>query len=224
MVHTILSCRAPRQHEAHPVCIVACFFAFSVILSTVAVIEKYISSLQDSIKSKDAEIKKLKGDKDNDEEEDDDDAAMKQEEEEEEEEEDVNDEPEFPPLYDASTGAEDFEKAGDLKQAAADLQADGDWQGALEKYNAAVMVAPPSALLYANRAKALLKLGRPRAAERDCDLALAENPDSAKVRSTMRCSAFFVAFVVLFLFILQEPTHILNTFTTIHLLFYSNLS
>jgi suppressor of tumorigenicity protein 13 len=50
----------------------------------------------------------------------------------------------------------------------------------LDKYTAAVLSAPPSALLYANRANALLKLQRPLAAERDCDLALAENPDSAK--------------------------------------------
>lgn len=103
-----------------------------------------------------------------------------------------NDEPEFPPLYDASTAAEDYDKAGDCKQQAADFQAAGDWEAALTKYNEAVLAAPPSALLYANRANALLKLGRPRAAERDCDLALAENPDSAKVN--------MIAFECLFCF------------------------
>jgi suppressor of tumorigenicity protein 13 len=51
---------------------------------------------------------------------------------------------------------------------------------ALDKYTAAILAAPPSALLYANRANVLLKLQRPLAAEHDCDLALAENPDSAK--------------------------------------------
>lgn len=55
---------------------------------------------------------------------------------------------------------------------------------ALDKYTAAVLAAPPSALLYANRANVLLKLERPLAAERDCDLALKENPDSAKALRT----------------------------------------
>lgn len=86
-------------------------------------------------------------------------------------------EPPFPPLYESG---EDFEKAGDLKQEAAELFSNGDYEAALEKYTAAVLAAPPSALLYANRANALLKLGRPLAAQRDCDCALAENPDSAK--------------------------------------------
>jgi suppressor of tumorigenicity protein 13 len=93
------------------------------------------------------------------------------------EEEDTSGEPAFPPLYESG---EDFDKAGDLKQEAADLSSSGNWEGALEKYTAAVLAAPPSALLYANRANTLLKLGRPRAAERDCNEALKENPDSAK--------------------------------------------
>jgi suppressor of tumorigenicity protein 13 len=86
-------------------------------------------------------------------------------------------EPPFPPVYESG---EDFDKAGDLKMEAADLVGDGNYDAALEKYTAAVLAAPPSALLYANRANALLKLGRPKAAERDCDYALKENPDSAK--------------------------------------------
>lgn len=95
-----------------------------------------------------------------------------------------SDEPPFPPMYEQG-GVEDFDKARDYKQEAADLKANGDWEGALEKYTLAVSAAPPSALLYANRAMALLKLGRPRAAERDCDAALKENPDSAKVRNRL---------------------------------------
>jgi len=90
---------------------------------------------------------------------------------------DEDGEPEFPPVYESG---EDFDKAGDAKQQAADYKATGDWEKALEKYTEAVLAAPPSALLYANRATALLKLGRNRAAERDCNLALKENPDSAK--------------------------------------------
>ena len=69
----------------------------------------------------------------------------------------TGDEPPFPPLYESG---EDYDKAGDAKQAAADLKASGDWDKALEKYTEAVLAAPPSALLYANRANALLKLSR----------------------------------------------------------------
>lgn len=96
---------------------------------------------------------------------------------EDEEVEEKSTEPPFPPLYESG---EDFDKAGDLKQEAAESSSNGDWEGALEKYTAAVLAALPSALLYANRATALLKLDRPRAAERDCNEALKENPDSAK--------------------------------------------
>lgn len=97
---------------------------------------------------------------------------------------DVNDEESFPPIYNPEGGMEDFEAAGNLKQEAADLLAEGNLDGALEKYNAAVLAAPPSALLYANRAIVLYKLQRYRAAERDCNEALKENPDSAKALRT----------------------------------------
>jgi len=114
-----------------------------------------------------------------------DDNEMKPEPEEEEEaakeapaeEDEMGDEPPFPPTYQEG---DDFEKAADLKQKAADCKSSGDWDGALEAYTAAILAAAPSPLLLANRATALLKLGRPRAAVRDCDLALQENPDSAK--------------------------------------------
>lgn len=89
----------------------------------------------------------------------------------------TTDKEEFPPVHQEG---EDMELAGNLKQEAADLKANGDWEGALDKYTQAVLAAPPSALLYANRANALIKLGRFKAAERDCDLALEMNPDSAK--------------------------------------------
>ena len=94
-----------------------------------------------------------------------------------EEADDMGDEPPFPPVYQEG---DDFDKAADLKQKAADCKSSGDWDGALEAYTAAVLAAAPSPLLLANRATALLKLGRPRAAVRDCDQALQENPDSAK--------------------------------------------
>lgn len=88
-----------------------------------------------------------------------------------------NDEEPFPPIYE---NGDDFEKATDFKMQAADLKSDGKWEEALEKYTAAILAAEPSALLYANRAMALMELNRPCAAERDCSLALEMNPDSAK--------------------------------------------
>jgi suppressor of tumorigenicity protein 13 len=91
-----------------------------------------------------------------------------------------SDEPPFPPIYVAEGGSEDYETASSLKQEAAALVSDGNLDGALEKFTAAVLAAPPSALLYANRATVLYKLQRYRAAERDCNEALKENPDSAK--------------------------------------------
>ncbi len=93
------------------------------------------------------------------------------------------------PKYDASSGAEDYEAAGDLKQQAVDVSSDGDYSKALELYNQAVLAAPPSALLYANRAMVLEKLGHYGAAVQDCTWALELNPDSAKalkVRGKLR--------------------------------------
>jgi suppressor of tumorigenicity protein 13 len=92
----------------------------------------------------------------------------------------------FPPLYQSG---DDMEQAGEYKMQAADLKSQGKWEEALEKYTAAVLAAPPSSLLYANRAFCLYKLGKNAAAERDCDEALKMNPDSAKslrVRGTVR--------------------------------------
>lgn len=83
----------------------------------------------------------------------------------------------FPPAYE--TG-DDFEKASEFKMKASDLKSEGKWEEALECYTSAVLAAEPSALLYANRALALMKLDRPKAAENDCSLALKLNPDSAK--------------------------------------------
>ncbi|KAL7564610.1 hypothetical protein ACA910_017952 [Epithemia clementina (nom. ined.)] len=132
----------------------------------------YITNLQSAIKEKDQQIRDLKDKYGAD----DDTPMATDESQQEQEEQDDNGTP-FPSMYESG---EDFDKAGELKQEAADLKSSGDWEGALEKYTQAVLAAPPSALLYANRAMALLKLGRPKAAERDCDAALKENPDSAK--------------------------------------------
>lgn len=124
------------------------------------IVQAYINELE-------SELKSLKGDS----------CCDQDHDKEAQPEEESSSEPPFPPLYESG---EDFDKAGDLKQEASDLVSNGDFEGALEKYTAAVLAASPSALLYANRANTLLKLGRPKAAERDCDCALLENPDSAK--------------------------------------------
>lgn len=134
------------------------FFNYYVALLS-DLVKAYIDELQ-------TEIKSLKGDDD-----DNADRGMDVDEDE------SSSEPPFPPVYESG---EDFDKAGDLKMEASDLVSNGNYEAALEKYTAAVLVAPPSALLYANRANVFLKLGRPKAAERDCDNALKENPDSAK--------------------------------------------
>ena len=84
---------------------------------------------------------------------------------------------ELPPLYESG---EDYDAQTNLKMEASDMVAEGKLEEALEKYTAAILVAPPSALLYANRATVLLKLQRYMVAIRDCDQALMENPDSAK--------------------------------------------
>ena len=85
------------------------------------------------------------------------------------------------PQYDSG---EDYEKQSDFKAKAADAKNSGNFDGALGFYNEAVVAAPPSALLYANRAIVLEKLGHYKAAELDCKLALEQNPDSAKALKT----------------------------------------
>jgi len=79
---------------------------------------------------------------------------------------------------------EDYEKQSELKMKAADSKNTGNLEEALESYNEAVLAAPPSALLYANRSIVLEKLGHYKAAELDCKLALEQNPDSAKALKT----------------------------------------
>ena len=69
------------------------------------------------------------------------------------------------------------------KQKAADAFADGKFQDAIAAYTE-VIVKMPSALVYAKRAEAFVQLRKCVAAIRDCDAALALNPDSAKALKT----------------------------------------
>jgi len=72
------------------------------------------------------------------------------------------------------------EEAGmEAKMAAAEAASEGDFASAVTHYSKA-LAAAPSALTYAKRAEALLKLGSPSAALADCEKALELNPDSAK--------------------------------------------
>ena len=71
------------------------------------------------------------------------------------------------------------EAAMEAKMAGAEAASEGDFEKAVGAYTKA-LAAMPSALLYAKRAEALLKLGFPTAAAADCAKALELNPDSAK--------------------------------------------
>lgn len=88
------------------------------------------------------------------------------------------------PIYDTSSGAEDYDTAADCKTKASVAKDSGDYKSALEWYNKAVVSAPPSALLYSNRAICLQKLGHYKQAQKDCNLALDLNPDSCKALKT----------------------------------------
>ena len=69
--------------------------------------------------------------------------------------------------------------AMEAKNEAAEAAANGDWAAAVNAYTK-VLAGAPSALTYAKRAEALLKLGHVTAALVDCEKALEKNPDSAK--------------------------------------------
>jgi len=83
----------------------------------------------------------------------------------------------YPPMYQSG---DDMDQAGTYKMEASDLKSAGNYAAAMDKYTLAIQAASPSALLLANRADALLRLGRSGAAVRDCSCALEKNPDSAK--------------------------------------------
>jgi tetratricopeptide (TPR) repeat protein len=76
------------------------------------------------------------------------------------------------------------DEAMEAKMAAVEAAGNGDWAGAVAGYSKA-LAAAPSALTYAKRAEALLKLGHPTAACADCKAALELNPDSAKSYKVM---------------------------------------
>lgn len=76
-------------------------------------------------------------------------------------------------------GTVDEDAGMEAKMAAAEAASNGDWQAAVDGYTKSLASAP-SALTYAKRAEALLRLQLPSAAIADCASAKELNPDSAK--------------------------------------------
>ena len=87
----------------------------------------------------------------------------------------TNEEPWTPP----DVGEVGEDAAMEAKSEAAEAASNGDFTAAVAAYSKA-LAGMPSALTYAKRAEALLKLGHPTAAVADCEAALEKNPDSAK--------------------------------------------
>jgi suppressor of tumorigenicity protein 13 len=77
----------------------------------------------------------------------------------------------------------EMDEVMETKQKAADAFADGRFEDAIDAYTV-VIQSMPSALVYAKRAEAFVRLRKCVAAIRDCDAALAINPDSAKALKT----------------------------------------
>lgn len=73
---------------------------------------------------------------------------------------------------------EEMDQASDLRGKAAKAYSDGDFETSVNFYTEAILLNP-TALFYAKRGQAFLKLNKPNAAIRDCDRALKLNPDSA---------------------------------------------
>lgn len=73
---------------------------------------------------------------------------------------------------------EEMDQASELRGKAAAAFGDGEFEDAINFYTEAILLSP-SALLFAKRGQAFLKLNKPNAAIRDCDRALKLNPDNA---------------------------------------------
>ncbi|KAL7080487.1 hypothetical protein ACQ4LE_000550 [Meloidogyne hapla] len=74
---------------------------------------------------------------------------------------------------------EDIEKAQEHRQAAQMAFSEGDYEKSVEEYTKAIEFNPGLAILHAKRASTLLKMAKLSAAIKDCDKAIAINPDSA---------------------------------------------
>ncbi len=70
--------------------------------------------------------------------------------------------------------------AQSFKAAGVEALEKGDFVGAMHAFTDAVLQNPKSAILYASRAIAFVRMKKPNAAIRDSDAALKLNPESAK--------------------------------------------
>ncbi|KFB36979.1 AGAP009119-PA-like protein [Anopheles sinensis] len=85
------------------------------------------------------------------------------------------------PMGDASKepSEEEFDQANDLRSQAAAAYSEQKYDEAVKLFTEAIQLNPKSALYYAKRGQAYLKLQKPNACIRDCNRALEINPDSA---------------------------------------------
>lgn len=74
---------------------------------------------------------------------------------------------------------EDIEKADEKRREAMSQLAEGNIEKAIELFSEAIQINPNSALLFAKRGQAYLKLSKPNACVKDCTKALELNCDSA---------------------------------------------
>jgi len=80
---------------------------------------------------------------------------------------------------DAAVNDEDMDKADELKREAVGLFGEQKFEESVAKYTEAIKLNGSSALLFAKRGQAFVKLNKPNACIRDCNRALEINPDSA---------------------------------------------
>ncbi|XP_069823457.1 hsc70-interacting protein [Dendropsophus ebraccatus] len=73
-----------------------------------------------------------------------------------------------------------MDQANEKKMEAINALGDGELQKAIDLLTEAIKLNPRLAILYAKRASVYVKLQKPNAAIRDCDKAIAINPDSAQ--------------------------------------------
>uniref|UniRef100_A0A182SKA5 STI1 domain-containing protein n=1 Tax=Anopheles maculatus TaxID=74869 RepID=A0A182SKA5_9DIPT len=85
------------------------------------------------------------------------------------------------PMGDASREPteEEFDQANDLRSQAAVAYSEQKYDEAVKLFTDAIQLNPKSALYYAKRGQAYMKLQKPNACIRDCNRALEINPDSA---------------------------------------------
>uniref|UniRef100_T1IPD9 Uncharacterized protein n=1 Tax=Strigamia maritima TaxID=126957 RepID=T1IPD9_STRMM len=75
---------------------------------------------------------------------------------------------------------EEMDQSDEKRCEAMKAISDNDYQKAIDLLGEAIVLNPSSAALYAKRASCLLKLNKPIACIRDCEVAIRMNPDNAQ--------------------------------------------